>query len=60
MTAAQKEALDLLVQLRAVLVGVHRALRQMPGANKAHDRILAGMFDDASALEREVANVTGA
>jgi hypothetical protein len=52
--SAEVELLELLTALRATLVGVNRVLRSVPGASKAHERILAGMFEDASALEREV------
>ncbi len=59
MTQAEHELLDLLVRLRATLVGVHRALRAAPGANKACERSVALMFEAANDLEREVANAVG-
>jgi hypothetical protein len=58
-TAAQKETLDLLVQLRTVLVGLHKALRLVPSATKAHDRALAMCFEGANDLDREVGKLVG-
>ena len=57
MTQAEHELLDLLVRLRATLVGAHRALRQVPGANKASALTL--LFEGSNELEREVAKLVG-
>jgi hypothetical protein len=46
-----------LVQLRTVLVGLHKALRVVPSATKAHDRALAMCFEAANELDREVAKL---
>lgn len=59
MTASEHELLELLVRLRATLVGVHRALRAVPGANKACERSVALMFEGSNDLEREVAKLVG-